>query len=143
MPRPVTPSDWNEVSRRIEGLFRAAMGADASQWRPNTDIYETEDGLVVRMELAGATREDLHIEVANGVLIVRGVRAEPPEDCEARRVYRQAEVEYGPFSRTIPLPPWADPAAVEAQYRGGFLTIQIERVADPTPQKVRVDIVDG
>ena len=136
------PRDWQDLGRRIDGLFRTAVGGDATLWRPNTDIYESEDGLVVRMELAGVSRDDLQIEVTDRVLIVRGTRPEPEGDCCRRRVYRQAEIEYGPFARTFPLPRWVDSAKVDAQYRGGFLRIQIERTPEPQPHQISVDMDD-
>lgn len=142
MPNANDPHGWGDVGRRIDGLFRTAVGGDATSWRPNTDIYESANGLVVLMELAGVCKEDLHIEVANRILIVRGARTEPETDCCGRRVYTQAEVEYGPFARTIPLPRWADSAKVDAQYRGGFLRIQVNRVPEPERHQVTIDIAE-
>jgi HSP20 family protein len=142
MPNAHDPHGWGGLGRRIDGLFRSAVGGDASLWRPNTDIYESDDGLMVRMELAGVSKKDLHIEVADRILIVRGTRAEPGGGCCGGRVYRQAEVEYGPFARTIPLPQWADAAKVDAQYRDGFLHVQVRRVTESEPRQVSIDIVD-
>ena len=142
MPKADDPHSWGDQGRRIGGLFRVGASADAAQWSPNTDVYETRDGLVVRMEIAGARREDLNIEVANRILVVRGTRPEPEEECCPGRVFGQAEVEYGPFARTVPIPRWADPEQVDAQYRGGFLTIRILRVREPEKQRIPIQLAD-
>ena len=48
--------------------------ASHSAWTPNTDVYETAEALVVRMELAGIKQEDLEITLNDRLLLVRGQR---------------------------------------------------------------------
>ena len=61
----------------------------AFSFRPPADIYETPEGLVLRMEIAGAVREDLGIDLVGQQLIIRGQRRPiPPADVELRLSFR-------------------------------------------------------
>jgi HSP20 family protein len=109
-------------------------------FRPNVDVYRTSDGpaqFVVVVELAGVAPEHLQLEVAERLLVIAGERRRPPAD--GRPSYQQVEVEWGPFERRLRLPEDVDPAAAEARYERGFLTIRLPIAAKP-PDPVRVAI---
>lgn len=92
----------------------------ACGWRPPVDIYETEKGLLVRLEIAGMREEDFHITLTASQLTVAGRR----EDWELRRGFRQMEIPFGAFQVQVALP-WAPVQALEATYEQGFLRICI------------------
>lgn len=94
-------------------------------WRPPTDVYETDDGIVVRIEVAGMHEEDFTIVVDGKYLSVRGMRSETPE----RRAYYQMEIRFGEFISEIELPFEIDLEKIEAIYQAGFLRILLPRKA--------------
>ncbi len=94
-------------------------------WRPPTDVYETEEGIVVRIEVAGMNEEDFTIIVDGKYLSVRGMRSEIPE----RRAYYQMEIRFGEFISDIELPFEIDVEKIEAIYQAGFLRISLPRKA--------------
>ncbi len=129
----------------MHGLFGTiSRTVSTTQWKPNTDVYEQHDAFVIRMEIAGVAQKDLHIEASEQALSVFGIRSEPGDlvNDPAPRVFRQAEVEYGPFSRTIPLPPWVDSERIEARYQNGFLVIRIPRAPEPPKKEIEIDVVE-
>ena len=81
----------------------------------------TEDGhYVVRAEIAGINPEkELDVSVGAGYL---SIRAERSSHVEGKH---RSEFRYGSFTRTIELPPGADPDSVTADYAGGILTIKV------------------
>jgi HSP20 family protein len=81
----------------------------------------TENGqYVVRAEIAGIDPEkDLEVLAGAGYLSIRAVRAGQVEG------KHRSEFRYGSFTRTIELPPGADPDSVTADYAGGILTIKV------------------
>ncbi len=107
-------------------------------WHPATDIFETRSDIVIRMEIAGARKEDISVVFANNVLTVRGIRREHPR-FEKTGVSRM-EIDYGPFEQRINLPETVDAGAIEAVYDNGFLTLRVPKSATVTTQAVSVEI---
>jgi HSP20 family protein len=88
-------------------------------WRPPTDVYETEDTLIIRVEVAGMRESDFTISLEERSLTIRGIR----QDTSERRAYHQMEIPFGEFSTELELPYTIVSGKVEATYRDGFLRI--------------------
>ncbi len=101
-------------------------------WRPPTDVYETEEALVVRVEVAGMRPEEIAISLDDRLLTIHGVRADQGE----RRAFHQMEVTFGEFSSQVSLPAAINPKRVEAEYRQGFLIIRLPKAL---PHSVEID----
>ncbi len=100
-------------------------------WRPPTDVFETEDALIVRLEVAGMREEDFTILLDGKYLSVRGLRVDTPE----RRAYHQMEIRFGEFMSDIELPFAIDAEKIEAVYQAGFLRITLPKKA---PQHIPI-----
>ncbi|MFH2103146.1 MAG: Hsp20/alpha crystallin family protein [Chloroflexota bacterium] len=96
-------------------------------WSPPTDIYETEGGFVVRVELAGMHETGFTIKFEKNFLIITGSRV---DSCE-RRAYHQMEIRFGEFNTTVEIPQGFDLTKADANYEGGFLMINIPK-SEPT-----------
>jgi HSP20 family protein len=120
---------------QLVGLSSASSNVE---WVPNTDIYENEASFVVRMEIAGVNRDDIHINFSDRTLIVRGRRPDPRRADKCH--FRQMEVDYGIFERHLVIPRTVDGKRIRANYRNGFLIIELPKVAksDPVPQRVMI-----
>jgi HSP20 family protein len=94
-------------------------------WRPPTDVLETENQVVVLVEVAGMTQKDLNVTLSDNVLVIRGDRRE--KALAQKAFYRNMEINYGTFERNIYLPESVDPQNVRAEYRDGFLEIRLEK----------------
>lgn len=105
-------------------------------WKPATDLYETDEEYVVRMDLAGIKREDVSIAYNGRVLAVRGVRREGLP--HLRRNYHKMEIDFGPFERRIELPGPIDQAGIKATYRDGFLEIRFRKAVEKRDRSVIV-----
>jgi HSP20 family protein len=133
------------MHRQMERLLNAALhqldgssyAADPA-WRPPADVFETEDGFHVRIEIAGFELEDLHVTFENGQLTVKGSRQE--EAAGGRVVCRQMEIPYGRFQRTFLLSRDIDAARIVAHYADGFLTIGLPRSAAAERRPIRIDV---
>ena len=98
-----------------------------STWTPNTDVYETPEHLVVKLELAGIEREDLEITLEDRLLLVRGYRKDPCRQRHPRCSFRQMEIDYGAFERRIIIPRTVDGNRVRATFHNGFLHIELPK----------------
>jgi HSP20 family protein len=96
-----------------------------SVWRPFTDVYETEDEYVIRMEIAGMDPEDFSVTLHNRVFTIRGVRRDPPPG--AQRHFHKMEISVGPFERNVEIPPNISISGTEAHYENGYLLIKISK----------------
>lgn len=105
-------------------------------WNPPADVYETEDALVVKIEVAGVDKKNLSIAVNDGVLLVRGVRRDVDQPAQTR--LHHVEVRYGQFERSFALPPHLDTEAIRADYEGGFLVIRAPKKDLPS-RTIQVD----
>lgn len=94
-------------------------------WRPQADVYETESEVVVRVEMPGVRPEDISLTLHTDTLVVRALRREPRRD--AKSVYHQLEIHYGPIERIIPLPRYIRHEDAEASYTDGFLTVRVPK----------------
>jgi len=92
-------------------------------WRPPTDVFETEDSVMVRVEVAGMREDHFNIEINGRELFIRGIR----QDSSERRAFHQMEIRFGEFVLSIELPYFIDSNQVEAVYENGFLVISLPK----------------
>jgi len=103
-------------------------------WRPPTDVYETEDAMIIRVEVAGMRESDFTISLIERNLTIHGIR----QDTSERRAYHQLEIAFGEFRTEVELPYQVISDKVEATYRDGFLRITLQ-IAQPKHIKVEGD----
>lgn len=133
-----------QIQSEMEGLFRALVNQQrmhhqvAGGWRPHLEVYETDDALTVRAELAGIDEETLDVAVEEHLLRVRGIRRR--EASEERRVYHQMDIAYGPFAAEVFIPFAIATEEVEATYENGVLHVLLPKVPARriVPRTVRV-----
>jgi len=93
-------------------------------WSPPTDVYEIEDGYVVKVEIAGMREDNFEVAIENNILMISGNRPDFPE----RRAYHQMEIQFGKFEIAVGLPAPVDMENARAQYEDGFLTINLPKI---------------
>lgn len=106
--------------------FRPLLRMQGNVWRPPTEVFEDERGLVVRVEIAGVREEDLQVIVDDTVLRISGVRR--PREGEQRKTYHEMGIFYGPFLTEVLLPFAVELDAVEAVYEQGLLEVTLPRI---------------
>lgn len=116
----------------------APMGQ--STWTPNTDVYETPQHLIVKMELAGIRKEDLEITLQDRLLVVRGYRKENCPHRRGRCSFRQMEIDYGYFERRIIVSSMVDATSTQAHFHNGILHIELPKTTRATPSALTVVI---
>jgi len=93
-------------------------------WHPPTDLYETEEKFIIRVEIAGMNKEEFCVSLENNVLTISGVRPDLP----LKRSFHQMEILFGDFKTSIELPSPVDADGVTAEYRDGFLNIHLPKI---------------
>ncbi|MEK7683897.1 MAG: Hsp20/alpha crystallin family protein [Verrucomicrobiota bacterium] len=107
-------------------------------WVPNTDVYATDGGLVIKVELAGMRREDLELVVEGNCVKISGHR---PDGCRAPKCkFLVMEINYGAFESVIELPDGYDLSLARAAYQNGFLRVDVPLRVDAPHQRHKVPI---
>lgn len=96
------------------------------KWKPRTDVYETDEELIVHMDIAGMQAGDFSVELDDGILKISGERTASARE-QGKRHYHSMEVQIGPFERRFRLPVVVDPASIRATYELGFLEIRLAK----------------
>ncbi|MGH2521386.1 MAG: Hsp20/alpha crystallin family protein [Anaerolineales bacterium] len=102
-------------------------------WRPPTDMYETEDQIVVQVEVAGVRQEDFSVSLYDRRLSISGVRGDSNPD---RRAYHQMEIHFGEFRTDVELPCLVNENQIEARYSDGFLRVTLPKLK---PQHIPIN----
>jgi HSP20 family protein len=98
-------------------------------WSPNTDVYLSDSGLVIKVELAGMQRENLELTVDGNSLRISGQR---PDGCRAPQCkFLAMEIDYGAFQTVIEVPEDCDVTRGKAVYQNGFLRVDIPFASSP------------
>ena len=116
----------------------AGDGSVKAHWEPNTDVYVTDHGLVIKVELAGMRSENLEITVESNHIRIRGER---PDGCRAPKCsFLLMSINYGPFESLLELPPGYDLNQAKAAYLNGFLRIDVPLAQPARPRRARVAV---
>lgn len=105
------------------GLWRGTSALDQTVWAPQVETFRRGDKLVIRADLPGLKREDVKVEVDDGMLAISGERREEHEE-ERDDLYR-SERTYGQFYRAIPLPEGVNENQCDASFKDGVLEVTV------------------
>jgi HSP20 family protein len=131
-----------KVSSTVHFVTRSAgrEGSARAHWVPNTDVYATDNGLVIKVELAGMRSDNLEITIEGNRLRISGNR---PDGCRAPKCsFLVMEINYGPFESVLDLPQGYDLGQAKAAYLNGFLRIDVP-VAQAQVKSTKVPIAEG
>lgn len=148
----MAPSRWDPfrdlvaLQERINRLFEESLtssrhveeGLAVSQWTPMVDVYETEDSIVLRAELAGMKQSDIQVEVRDNTLVLRGERKSLAGVREES--YHRLERPCGPFQRAFALPCNVYQDRILASYKDGILEVVLPKVKISKLKQVVMDV---
>jgi HSP20 family molecular chaperone IbpA len=125
--------DEHDPLREVFGKFvdehsirrRVRIHSDLT-WEPPTDIIETENEIVVTVDIAGMNGKDISVVTDGKELRIGGTRRSLA--AQGTKQFHMLEIQCGPFERTIELPSLVDPGKVSAHYVKGLLQIRIRKL---------------
>ncbi len=109
----------------------------ARPWTPAVDILETENDLLLTMDVPGITMSDVEIRLENNNLNIQGQRKFEQVNGKG---YHRIERSYGSFARSFTLPNTVDTERVRAEYKNGVLTITLPKKEVAKPRTIRVEV---
>jgi HSP20 family protein len=93
-------------------------------WQPRADIYRTQDGWLIKLELAGVRLDEIQLAIDGPRLLVRGTRRD--EHCYQGMGCHCMEIAYSRFHRVLELPGLSDAADIVTSYVDGMLMVRIK-----------------
>ena len=102
---------------------------------PSVNLFEKNDDLVLTAELPGFQKGDIHIELNNNVLSLKGENRFKTQEGVS---YHRRERDYGKFSRSIQLPVKVDAEKTIADFSDGILTVTLSKADEAKPRQIEV-----
>ena len=122
------------TQRRNQTDAAAGDEFERADWTPASDIYETESGYLIAIDLPGIDRQALEIDIDDSRLVVKGIR--PVAESRQHRTERPR----GKFLRTYSVPASVDQAKIAAEYKDGVLQISLPKRTEQKPKKIDIKI---
>jgi HSP20 family protein len=122
------------TQRRTQAGGETGDEFERADWTPAADIYETDTGYAIAIDLPGIKRDALQIDIDDNRLIVKGTRV--VDDSRSRRNERPR----GKFLRSFSVPASIDQSQIGAEYKDGVLQIRLPKRAEQKAQKIEVKL---
>lgn len=107
-----------------------------ADWVPAVDINETDDEFLITAEIPQVKKEDVKVQVQNGMLTIKGERKYEHEDMKAHRIERY----YGSFQRSFTLPDNVNEDKIYADHKNGMLYLRLPKTDEARPKQLDIQI---
>ena len=132
----------DKMNQIFEDTFTRGRGREegltGGMWTPAVDIYETDANVVVKAELPGVQKDQVGVEVKDGVLTLRGERKYEKEVKEEN--FHRIERSYGTFQRSFSLPTTVDQEKISATMKDGVLEVSLPKREAAKPKQISVTV---
>jgi HSP20 family protein len=137
-PTLFNDKDFDEL---FDSFFRPVRRGDtgSAERMPAMDITENEDHYLIHADMPGLNKEDISIEVHDGVLNLRGEHKEENTEKQDGKVIRR-ERRVGRYVRSLTVGETVNEDAIEASYKDGVLEVKLPKKVAPEPKKVQVTV---
>ena len=124
---------WKELDTLSEGLLSPVT-------TPRVDVVEGENHYELTAELPGFRKDDVTVQVKDGVLELVAAPEETPAPAEAAPETRWLirERRQTSFQRSFKLPRDVDGDAIEAAFRDGLLVLTLPKKEEAKPRVVAI-----
>ncbi|NBD15475.1 MAG: Hsp20 family protein [Cyanobacteria bacterium] len=120
---------YSSLARKTDGL---------TSFVPPAEMEETEDAVLIRLEVPGINPEDIDIQASAESISIRGERKS--ESKTEEKGMTRTEFRYGSFQRVIPLSTRINHNQVEAEYKNGVLELTLPKVEETKQKAVKVKV---
>src|SRR4030095_1956176 len=100
--KPFTDVDEMPAIRNLQDTFNRLFEPSLRPWTPAVDIVESENEMLLKMDVPDVELKDIEIRLENDTLTIKGGRKFEAE--ADRKGYHRIERSYGAFARSFTLP---------------------------------------
>ena len=142
-------SPFEEFERRFEDFFRKPFSMMEGPWwrrwpspaeevSPSVDIYEEAGEIVVKAEIPGMKKENIHVDINEKTVTISGEKKK--EEKVERKDYFRLERSYGSFARTFGLPAEVQTDKARATFKEGVLEVRVPKTAEAARRARKVAV---
>jgi HSP20 family protein len=119
---------FDDVSALIDDIFETAFPSPftSTYFEPPTNLFETEDKIILIMEIAGVKKEDLSIAIGPTMVLIQGIK-QPSQVAQQGAIFHNLEIPHGKFRKRIYLPYRVKVKTVEVSLKDGILTMEFTK----------------
>lgn len=129
----------SEINRLFESLLDLeSRPGEAGAWMPIVDVIESEETLLVKVELPGVAAEHVKVSASSGNVVVEGDKPRLASEGPAR--HHVAERSYGRFRRVVPLGVPVNTHRAEASLADGLLRVRFPKVPNRRGEAVTIEV---
>jgi HSP20 family protein len=138
--------ELEDIQTRLNRFFNETtaprpIGEDGiffADWMPPVDVQELEKEYLIKAELPEVKREDVKVEMLDGVLTIEGERKQEKEEKGKR--FHKVERSYGKFVRQFALPNEVEPTKIQAEFKDGMLNVHLPKTSVAKPKTIEVKV---
>ena len=131
-------SEFDDIVQRFFGSDATAPAWPSGGYSVPTDVFHTEDRLVIRMDLPGVDPDEVEVTVQENNLLINGRRRFPFEADKVR--FTRRGTFYGDFTQRVALGKGLDVEQIGARFENGVLEVAIPYAAEVQPRKIEIDV---
>ncbi len=120
----------------MTSMMNGPCNGKCADFLPDTDILETEGGFRLVTDLPGLDKDDISVEVKDGVLSISGERK--TQALSEKDTCLRSERVTGPFNRTFRLGRGVDAEQISAAFKNGVLTLELKKSQAVLPRRIPV-----
>ena len=126
----------SRMNQLFRGMIDTVSGSDVGLGSYPVDVEEDENAIMIEAELPGFKREEIVVNVENGVLTIKAERSAKEHDLKKKR--HMSERRYTRVQRAFTLPRTVDGSDVDAKLDGGVLTLTLKKTEESKPRKIEI-----
>jgi len=137
--------ELEDMNSRLNRLFSVRTSRQPedeesmfAEWSPAVDVQETDQEYLIKADLPEVKKDDVKVELQDGVLTVEGERKQEKEEKGKR--FHKIERSYGRFVRRFAVPTEIDGTKVQAEFKEGVLSVHLPKSAKAVPKAIEVKV---
>ncbi|PMP69173.1 MAG: molecular chaperone [Thermodesulfobacterium geofontis] len=134
-----------ELKREMDRIWQEFFGKgwlterfEGIEWVPAIDVSETDNEIVVKVDVPGVNPEDIEISLSDNVLVIKGEKKKEEE--EKKENFYRMERYYGSFMRSIQLPCEVEEEKISATYKNGVLKIVLPKKPEEKKKVIKINV---
>jgi HSP20 family protein len=125
-----------QVQQEMDRIWSTGSRRELSSWVPSTDIEQTEDAILFKLDMPSTTKDDISIELHGRTLTISGERRQ--EHAEKHEGYLSRERTFGKFSRSFLMPEDVSEDDITATFHDGELKVTVPRPTIERPRRIEI-----
>ena len=140
-PQPSYLTVFDEMDKFFDSFFKRSFDGSLLpffDWTPAYDVNETEKEYVLRIETPGMNKNDISVNVVDGVLTVSGEKKSKKSENTNLQAWNGTQ--YGFFSRSFQLGQEVNEKKIKADYKNGILAVSVPKTKPVESKKVQIEV---